>query len=157
MTTLIFKLFKKEHFPEYLSWFQDAELNKHLGPLKENDEWLNYVIREQEGLTENKGCTYSVFQNTDLVSVIGIAFPDKEHPTYCITNIAVKPSLRATGIGSRILQNVRNLHLLKKGEYWSAHVDEKNPKAKLFFENNGWDCVTQPPQNNGMYLFVFGK
>ena len=154
---LEFKIIQKKDFPEYLSWFQDPDLNKQLGPLKEDDEWFTYVLNEQNRLTEYDGCTYSIFQNKKLVSVIGIAYPDGEDPTYTITSIAVKPILRSRGIGRRILKKLMTLHPLKKGQYWKAHVDEKNPKAKLFFENNGWSYLIKPPENNGMYLFEYKK
>jgi len=152
---LDFKIFKKEDFPAYLSWFQDPDLNKQLGPMKEDDEWLTYTLNEQNGLTEYDGCTYSIFQNKKLVSVIGIAYPDREAPTYVISSIAVKPFLRSRGIGKKILKKLMKLHPLKKGQYWVAYVDEKNLKAKLFFEKNGWKCVTKSPENNGMFLYEY--
>ena len=152
---LDFKLFQKEDFSEYLSWFQDSDLNKQLGPMEEDDEWFTYTLNEQKGLTEFEGCTYSVFQNKNLVSVLGIEYPDKESPTYGISSFAVKPSLRSRGIGKMVLKSLMKLHPLKKGQYWIANVNEKNPKAKLFFENNGWISTTKPPDNNGMYLFEY--
>ncbi len=149
------KIIQKADFPEYLSWFKDSDINKQLGPLKKDDEWFTYVLNEQKGLTEYAGCTYSVFQNKKLVSVFGIAFPDKEEPTYTITSIAVKPFLRSKGIGKRILKKVMELHPLKKGEYWQAFVSVTNPKAELFFENNGWRCVSKSPEKNDMYIYEY--
>lgn len=152
---LEFRKIQKEDFPEYLGWFKDADLNKQLGPLEEDDEWFTYVLNEQKGLTDLAGCTYSVFQNKKLVSVIGIAYPDKEEPTYTITSIAVKPFLRSRGIGKMILEKVMELHPPKEGEYWRAFVSQKNPKAVVFFENNGWRCVSKSPENNDMYSFEY--
>jgi len=154
-TDLDFKIFKIEDFPEYLSWYQDPELNKHLGPMEEDDEWLTYLLNQQKGLTEFDGCTYSVFQNKKLVCVIGVEYPDDENPTCGISSFAVNPIFKRKGIGKKSLQKLLKLHPLKKGEYWIASVGEKNPKAKLFFENNGWKCVAEPPENNNMYLFEY--
>jgi len=96
----------------------------------DEDEWLSLILNEQKGLNEFDGCTYSVFQNEELVSVIGIAYPDKKDPCFGITNIAVKPILRSTGIGKRIFKKIMKLHPLKKGQYWIAPVDKSNLKAK---------------------------
>ena len=156
-TKLDFKLFIKEDFPEYLSWYEDPELNEQLGPMTKDDEWLSYTINQHNGLTEFDGCTYSVFQNQELVAVIGIEYPDKEHPIYGLSSIAIKPTLRRMGIGKRIIDRLISLYPLKEKEYWIASVNDKNPKAKLFFESNGWKCVAEPPENNMMYLFQYGK
>jgi len=156
-TELDFKLFVMEDFSEYLSWYEDHDVNKQLGPVKEDDEWLTYLLDQHNGLTEFDGCTYSVFQNKELVAVIGIEFPDKVHPTYGLSSIAIKPSLRRMGIGKRVLDKLLKLHPLKEGEYWIASVGDENPKAKLFFEYNGWKCVAEPPENNNMFLFEYRK
>ncbi len=153
---LTLKPFKKEDFPEYLSWFQDPDLNEQLGPMEKDDEWLTYAIDQQKGLTEYVGCTYSVFQNEKLVSIIGVDFPDPTNHRYGISSIAIKPNLRERGIGSKALQELINLHPLKSRQYWVAYVDEKNPKAKLFFEANGWTCTALPSsENNHMYVLEY--
>lgn len=143
------KKFKKEDYPEYFSWFQDPDLNKRLGPMEEEDEWLDYALNEEDG------GTYSLFLNEKLVAVIGIAYPDKEDAIYVITSIAVKPSLRSKGIGQQVLKKIIKLHPLTQGQSWIAYVDEKNPNAKLFFENNGWRCKSTPPENNNMFAFEY--
>ena len=61
------------------------------------------------------------------------------------------------GIGKRILKKIMKLHPPKKGQYWISYVDKKNPKAKIFFENNGWICVSKIPEHNGMYLYEYKK
>ena len=147
---LDFQIFKKEDYAEYYSWFKDADLNEQLGPMKANDdEWLIHVLNEKNG------CTHSIFQNKQLVSVIGIAFPDNDNPAYGITSIAVKPSLRSRGIGKKILKDVMRLYPLRKGQYWIVHVDSNNQKAKRFFEKNGWICVQTPPENDNMFLLEY--
>ena len=153
---LDFHLFKQEDYPAYYSWFQDPDLHKQLGPMQEEeDEWLTYVLNEQAGLTEFGGSTYSVFSNQELVAVMGIANPSAENPTYGITSIAVNPLLRSRGIGSRILKRIMEIIPLENGQYWIARVAEHNPKAKSFFEKNGWRCVSIPAENNDMFLFEY--
>ena len=151
-TDLDFQLFKREDYQAYYSWFQDPDLNRQLGPMeKENDEWLEYIFKEGA----DEGCTYSVFSGKKLVSVVGITYPDEENQAYCITSIAVKPSLRNGGLGKSILRGIMYLHSLKKGQYWKAYVDIENPRAKQFFENNGWECTSLPPANNNMFLLEY--
>jgi ribosomal protein S18 acetylase RimI-like enzyme len=140
--------FRAEDFPEYLSWYKDEELDSHLGPMKENDEWLHHVLQRTDGKE------YSVFTGNKLVAVVGTLFPDAKHPSYYITNFAMKPNLRAQGIGTKILNELIALHPLKKGESWIAFVDVRNPKAKSFFEKSGWKSSDKPDEH-GMFQLVF--
>lgn len=148
LNTINIKKFKKEDFLEYLLWFDDAELNQRLGPMEDGDEWLTSV------LNDIKGCTYSLFLDKELVSVIGIAFPDYENPTYCITNIAIKPSQRGQGIGKEVLRKTMALQHLEAGQYWIAYVEEDNAKAKRFFERNGWKVSPNIQDESDMVLYV---
>ena len=74
---------------------------------------------------------------------------------YCITNIAVKPSLRSTRIGTEVLKSIMKLFTLNKGQYWIAHVDEQNTGAKSFFERNGWKYAKRLSGNEDMILFEY--
>jgi len=94
--------FKPEDFEEYKSWYKDVNLAKELGPM--DKEWLNAVLKEKDGQE------YSAFNKENLVAVVGIKFPNTEHPYYFITDIAVKPSLKNQGIGSQVLQKLIELH-----------------------------------------------
>lgn len=117
--------------------------------MEENDEWLDSVLNSQGE------CTYSIFQDDKLVAVIGIVYPDQENSAYGITHISVNPSLRSKGIGKEVLKKTLKLHPLKEGQSWIAYVAEKNPKAKLFFEKNGWKCESELLERNNMYLFTY--
>lgn len=141
-----FTKFTAEDFPEYKAWYEDAELNMRLGPM--DDAWLDHI------LTENNGCQYSVFCEKELIAVIGILFPNPEHPAYYITDFAIKPALRNQGIGSEVLLELVKLHPLKRGETWRMFIDERNPRAKIFFERNGWNCVSEIPDEHGMVMMV---
>ncbi len=141
----VFSTFKREDFPEYLSWYADAELNLHLGPMKEDDEWLHAVMNETDG------CHYSIFDGKDLLAVVGVIFPDVEHSAYFITDFAIKPIHRGKGIGSIVLDELIRLHPLKVGQKWKAVIDVKNSKAKRFFEKNGW-ISSEMPDEHGMFM-----
>lgn len=141
---LRFSTFTAADFSEYKAWYDDAELDKRLGPM--DDKWLDHVMHE------TRGHQYSVFLGKDLVAVIGILLPDAEHPAYYITDFAMKPHLRNQGIGSQVLAKLMKLYSLKPGEEWRAFIDERNPRAKAFFEKNGWKCVSNTPDEHGMLL-----
>ncbi len=145
-TNLIFQKFKRVDFPEYLSWFEDSELDKQLGPMTENDEWLTSVLEKKEGVE------YSIFQNGHMVAELGFYPSTKEQSYYLLSNLAVKPSLRGQGIGKLVLEKLMKLHPLKKGEAWRTYVDNENLKAKRFFEKSDWVCLSEPPENNNMFL-----
>lgn len=141
-TSLRLSKFAEEDFPEYRSWYDDAELNLRLGPM--DDEWLECVLNETDGRQ------YSVFEDEELVAVIGVTFPAADHPACFITDLAVKPSRRRHGIGSRVLAELMTLHRLEPGQTWNAVVDVKNAGARRFLEKNGWRCVTPTPDAHGM-------
>ena len=146
---LRFEIFKTDHFTEYRSWYEDSDLNKTLGPL--DQEWLDCVLKQENG------CQYSVFDESELVAVVGIDFPDSKHPIYFISDIAVKPSLRERGIGSQTIDDLIEMHKLKPGQSWVASVDEKNPRAKSFFEKKGWVAKSETPNQHGMLELRFSK
>ena len=145
--TLLFSKFTKKDFPEYKAWYEDAELNMRLGPM--DDAWLEHVMNETDG------CQYSVFHDKELVAVIGFKFPDSKHPAYFITDFAMKPNLRNKGIGSEILHELIKQHPLKPRQTWKAFVDIRNPRAKTFFEKNGWVCLSETPDKHGMLVLEF--
>ena len=141
--------FKPEDFEEYKSWYKDVNLAKELGPM--DKEWLNAVLKEKDGQE------YSAFNKENLVAVVGIKFPNTEHPYYFITDIAVKPSLKNQRIGSQVLQKLIELHTLKHVRSWQTVVNVRNVEAKLFLERNGWICKTEVPDEHGMITFELYK
>ncbi len=141
---LRFSKFKEEDFLEYQSWYEDADLNQRLGPMDE--KWLQHVMKATDG------CEYSVFLDRELVAVVGIKFPNPQHPAFYITDFALKPHLRSQGIGSSVL---RELLMDYPSSDWRVFVDVKNPRAKLFFEKNGWVCLSGTPDGDDMFELQF--
>lgn len=146
---LHFTKFRKSDFPDYKSWYEDAELHLHLGPM--DDEWLQSVMNETDG------AQYSFFRDQELVAVVGIKFPDEKHAAYFITDFAIKPTLRGQGVGSEVLDILVKSHALKPGQTWRAFIDVKNPRAKDFFEKNDWVCNSPEPDEHGMLMLEFKK
>ena len=156
-TSLTFTVFNKEDFSEYLSWFQDAELNKQLGPMEPNDEWLTYTLNQQVGLQDSEGYTYSVFRHEELVAVIAFDYPTEAVRAYYISSLAVKPKKKGIGIGTQDLQKIMELHPPTHAIDWIAFIQRNNPKAKLFFEKNGWECISDATNKTDMWSFAFRK
>ena len=138
--------FQAKDFETYQSWFSDELLNRHLGPAPD-DEWLNHVLTDMEGIQ------YAFFEKDELVGVIGIVFPGKAHPNYYITDIAVRPILRKKGIGAKMLMLLQNLHPSQPQQVYIAFVDIKNKNAQLFFKKLGWHLVTELPDKDEMLTF----
>ncbi len=107
-------------------------------------EWLKHILQE------TSSCEYSVFCGNELVAVVGITFPNADHAEYVISDFAIKPSLRNAGIGSLVLERLLKVHVLKPNESWIAFIDIKNPRAKNFFEKNGWLCESEQSDEHGM-------
>jgi len=133
---LVFQKFQAIHLKEYQLWFKDHDLQFHLGPMNSDNDWFEWL---EIILTEKNGCTYAVFQEEQLVAVINFVFPDEKSPEYFITEFAVCPELRGKGIGKAVLK-------------YLAVVSKKNPKAKRFFQQNGWQQKGIKPDEHGMYL-----
>jgi ribosomal protein S18 acetylase RimI-like enzyme len=144
---LVIAQFTKKDFPIYKDWFEDTELNTRLGPM--DDDWLEYVMNQVDG------CQYSVFDENKLVAVIGIILPDEKHPAYYITDFAIRPDLRGKGVGSEVLRSFLKQFPLKPGQTWKTFVDTRNPRAKTFFESNGWVCQSEFPDKDGMFELQF--
>lgn len=139
--------FQQADFAEYRQWFSDPDLNKHLGPM--DHAWLDYV------LTDTTGMELSCFQGGELVAVVGICYPTAEHATYVITDLAVNPALRGTGIGRTVLEQLVRADELAATPVWLAYVMADNPGAKAFFERLGWTCIAVPSPTDDKYTFTY--
>ena len=145
----LFNKFKEEDFPEYKSWYADAELNTQLGPMDE--EWLEHVLHEEDG------DQYSVYLEEELIAVIGTKHPKPpEYPEYYITDIAVKPIRRREGVGTQVLAEFLQLDEFKDYKTWRLYISETNPIAIAFFTKNGWKQIREVDEH-GMMLYEFTR
>ena len=131
---LTFKIFKKAYFDQYQRWFKDDQIKNALYDIDE--EWLEYI------LNDNSGVEYAIFSELEMVAEVGIVFPTFENPFYVINNIAINPTKFRKGIGSKVINELFELHPLKENEYWVAFVEEDNIVAYNFFKKNGWAVKT---------------
>ena len=144
---IIFKRFRKEHFEEYKSWFLHDAIKKTLYDI--DDEWFDYVLNDKTGIE------YVVYENEELVAVVGIKLPNKDNPRYVITNIAIKPSRFRQGLGSMVLKELIKLHSLKENESWSAFVEKHNMSAQFFFQKNGWVIDEGEKDEDDMIRYMY--
>ena len=141
-----FRRFGQEHFSEYVSWFRDPLLNEALGP-EPDSEWLEHVLNDQSGIQ------YAIILNDSLAGVLGVALATPQSPFHVITDIAIHPSLRKSGLGRTIVQTVSN-DILSDSD-WKAYVIQDNQNAKRFFESLGWQLSDPAPPKNEMFEFTF--
>ncbi len=138
--------FNRDHFDIYKRWFNDAELNKRLGPIDE--EWLNHVLQEEDGQQ------YAVFQDDDMLGVVGVKHPSKEDEHLYITDIAVRPDLKGQGIGGVILSDLSRVYPDISLEHWVAFVSAANTTAIAFFTKNNWMPKQEEVVEDDMLRFV---
>jgi len=140
---LEFRRFQREHYPEYVSWFSDPELNRQLGPL--DNDWLEAVLSEPD----SAGITWAVFRGAELIAVVETIFdPQNQLPTV-ISAIAVKPPLRRQGIGTTVLQQILSLHNSKGIGEHVAYVSIHNSGGRRCVEKAGFVPVTTEPDERG--------
>ncbi len=142
--TLTIRRFLAEYRPDYAAWFDDPQLDRYLGPVWDNAEFA-------EVMADPHGCYYSLWSASSMVAVVGICLATSAHPTQVITDIAVKPVQRGTGIGKAALMEILRTVPLPTDTQWGAWVEDTNPAAQKFFAACGWH---RSAQENGMGLFV---
>ena len=141
MTPLTLHPFARHHYPAYARWFADDRIDDALGPMDE--DWLAYVLHDDEGVQ------YAVSAGDLLVGVVGLVLGDADHDYPVITDLAVRPDLIGSGVGSRILDLVYERHPLPAGRRFVTYVATRNQPAQRFFERNGWE-MTAAGEQDGM-------
>ena len=141
--------FTAKDFAEYQAWFQDEVLNSQLGPAPD-EEWLEYV------LSDALGKQFCVFDQGEIVAVVGVVLPTLEHRYCVVSDIAVKPELRGKGIGKLVLAELVRQVSLQAGEYWKAFVEETNLNAIAFFHAAKWKLQPES-SDDSMCEFVFSS
>lgn len=126
--------FDEASFDAYKSWFTDKTLNKYLGPM-DNETWEIWQTHTTQG---EKVEELAAYLDNELVAVIQICLPTKEHRENCISSIATNPQKKRMGIGSIVLKHLLQSTKFQKCKIWISHVDPKNKSAIRFFEKHGW-------------------
>ncbi|WP_217895928.1 N-acetyltransferase [Leucobacter sp. 7(1)] len=119
-------------WPWIQDWFTDERLNAELGPL--DVEWLEYVLADPGGV--ELVVTDPAAPQVPL-ALVGVVWATAEHP-HTITDLAVSPALRGSGIGRRALAAVLSWDAHPPGGDWVSYVATDNPAADAFFRAVGW-------------------
>ncbi|MFN6544400.1 GNAT family N-acetyltransferase [Mycolicibacterium nivoides] len=111
-------------------WFRDPELDRRLGPIDE--EWLEHVLSEHDGvqlvLEDHKGRP---------AALVGCVW-DPTGDEHAITDLAVAPQLRRSGIGREAVAATVAWAGHPAAKRWIAFVEVDNPSAFKFFPAIGW-------------------
>ena len=144
-----FQELSEQEFELYKTWFEDEELNRALGPMKEEtwELWQSYRTPEEPCIE------LSIHLSSNLIGVVHVSLSSNTFPQHCILAIAIHPSQKGKGLGSQILKQLMELAWFDKSKTWIAHVDEKNKGGIRFFEKNGWERL--PGLENGMITYKF--
>jgi len=122
--------FQAEDIPPYESWFDDPLLYAHLGPM--DRYWLEQVLNDTDR------AQYSILCGDLLVAVVGVCLPNPAHPYYFVTDLAVRPELRGSGVGRAVMTLVMSRAELQGCPLWRASVRPDNPAALAFLLKLGW-------------------
>ncbi|PJI49304.1 MAG: GNAT family N-acetyltransferase [Pseudomonas sp.] len=122
--------FQAEDIPPYESWFDDPVLYAQLGPM--DRYWLEQVLKDADK------AQYSILRGGLLVAVVGVCLPTPAHPYYFVTDLAVRPELRGSGVGREVMTLVMSRAELQSNPLWRASVRPDNPAALAFLIKLGW-------------------
>lgn len=122
--------FQADDFPPYESWFADPVLYAQLGPM--DREGLEQVLKDADR------ALYSILRGDLLVAVVGVCLPNPAHPYYFVTDLAVRPELRGSGVGRAVMALVMSRPELQRSPLWRASVRPDNPGALAFLIKLGW-------------------
>ncbi|MEM7456408.1 MAG: GNAT family N-acetyltransferase [Planctomycetota bacterium] len=127
---LQFRKFEEADFSEYRRWYQvDDRLNEFLGPMEENDEWLEAVLNPDPE-DETWSAWWIESGREVLVAVVNISVNEAG---CTIAAIATCPEQRGRGFGHATLS-----HLAAKFGRLIVHVEEENSRALEFFADHGF-------------------
>lgn len=122
-------------------WFHDEVLERELGPLDE--DWLEYVLADESGVQ------LVVTMGEHPAALVGCTW-DQSEREHGITDLAVDPTRRGTGLGRLAIEVVLAWPGHPPAERWIAFVDQDNPPAHRFFTAIAW---SYEGVDDGMHRF----
>ncbi|MFF2622351.1 GNAT family N-acetyltransferase [Oerskovia jenensis] len=148
VAALSVRAFTADDYPWLQAWYQDPVLDEELGPL--DDEWLEYVLADETGEE------LVVLADGVPVAVVGIVWANGGNAAHAVTDVAVDPARRGTGLGRTALDQVVAHVEREAPDGWVAFVDRENLAAFAFFSALGWEHAAEPdPQDeDGMHTFA---
>lgn len=125
--------FSLDDWPWVLEWFQDAILNRELGPM--DTDWLDAVLAERNGVQ------LVAMREGQPVALIGCAWGLDQDQSHYITNIAVAPSMRGQGVGMQALDLVMAWPGHPPAVKWTAFVNPRNTPAQSLLRKSEWQAI----------------
>lgn len=107
-------------------------------------DWLDAVLAETNGVQ-----LVTTIQS-EPVALTGCIWGNDQHPSHCITDIAVLPALRGQGLASRVLEQVLDWPGHPPVDKWTAFVNPRNAEAHSLLRKCLWHEVGT---SNGMIRF----
>lgn len=120
------RVIARDDWPWIQRWFEDEEL----GPLDE--DWLDHVLHADDGVQ------LVGLQGDAPVALIGCAWSPEAGGLHAITDIAVSPVLRGTGVGRGALAAAVAWEGHPPARGWMAFVVQENESAFGFFTALAW-------------------
>ncbi|TAA60078.1 GNAT family N-acetyltransferase [Shinella sp. JR1-6] len=119
-----------QDWPWIQHWFEDERLNEELGPLDE--AWLDHVLHATDGVQ------LVGVEDGAPAALVGCVWSPEPGGLHGITDIAVRPAVRGTGLGRRALAAVVGWDGHPPAAGWMAFVDHENDAAHAFFTALAW-------------------
>jgi ribosomal protein S18 acetylase RimI-like enzyme len=141
--------FAAEDYSWLQAWYEDPVLDEELGPL--DDEWLAYVLADETGEQ------LVVLADGVPVAVVGIVWANGENTAHAVTDIAVDPARRGSGLGRTALDQVVAHVEREAPDGWVAFVDRENLAAFAFFSALGWEHASEPDPEDEDGLHTFAR
>jgi RimJ/RimL family protein N-acetyltransferase len=134
----------RENVSIYAAWFEDAELRKRLS--LPDDNWLNYIT---SGSNAQAWLCYDEGQ-----AVAHIQLDTEEDKSGSIA-LAVKPSLRGQGIGTKVLREFVASPLIAHLDYLEAGIEEDNLASQRVFSKAGFVLRGTGADEEGFLHFIY--
>jgi len=145
-----FRKFTQKDFPVYQTWFEKESINRFLGP-NPDEAWLQHILKEEEGIQ------YAVYEEAQLLAVVGLIFPTSKHPYFVVTDIVIDPKKQTRGKGRSVMYQLLKKHPVDENIHYKTYVDNENIAAQSFFKKLGWQLENIEADEDGMLCFEYYK
>jgi RimJ/RimL family protein N-acetyltransferase len=138
-----FVLVTKDNVSVYTDWFEDAELHKRLS--LPDEVWLNHV-------TSPNSQAWLCYEEGQAVAQIQLdTYEDKVGSI----DLAVNPSLRCQGIGTKVLREFVTSSLVPHLNYLEARIEMDNLASQKVFMKVGFAPRGKRADEEGFLQFIY--
>ena len=127
----------------YLAWFNDAELSRRISI---TPTWFEYV-------TQTPGVfSWMIFR--DQMPAAEVSFSEQPFPSLAI---AMNPILRGQGLCASVIRLVLDLPELRPFDQIYGFIEPDNSASLRCVEKAGFSRISDTPDDDGMFEFVFTR